>query len=162
MEFKEIQKFTQWWIWLLIIGTIAYMAIGDYKQIILGNSFNSFLVSNSNLLINYAISIIVVLLFLIIHLKTEINVKEIRIRFFPLTHKHILWDDVKKAEIINYGFIGGWGIRPWTQYGTVYNIKGNKGLYIELKNGKKLVIGTQKEEEIREIVNYACKMYNIE
>jgi hypothetical protein len=31
----------------------------------------------------------------------------------------------------------------------VYNINGNKGLAIELKNRKKFVIGTQKETELK-------------
>ena len=31
----------------------------------------------------------------------------------------------------------------------MYNINGNKGLVIELKNGKKFMIGTQKEAELK-------------
>lgn len=51
-------------------------------------------------------------------------------------------------KVINYGFVGGWGIRLWTKYGTVYNVSGNKGLFIKLKNGKTMVIGTQKSQEL--------------
>jgi hypothetical protein len=52
-------------------------------------------------------------------------------------------------KVLNYGFVGGWGVRLWTKYGTVYNVKGNIGLAIELKNGTKFLIGTQKEIELR-------------
>lgn len=76
--------------------------------------------------------------------------------FFPFVKKTTKWTDMKKAEVINYGFVGGWGIRLRTKYGTVYNIKGNKGLAIELLNGKKYLIGTQKETEMYEIVKKAC------
>jgi hypothetical protein len=72
--------------------------------------------------------------------------------FFPLIKKTTNWTEIKKVEVVNYGFVGGWGIRLWTKYGTVYNIKGNKGLAIELFNGKKYLIGTQKEIELNEIV----------
>ena len=48
--------------------------------------------------------------------------------------------------------MGGWGIRLWTKYGTVFNIKGKKGLAIELYSGKKFLIGTQKEIELIEFV----------
>jgi hypothetical protein len=72
--------------------------------------------------------------------------------FFPFVKKRIDWKDVKSAEVLDYGFVGGWGIRLWTAYGTVYNVKGTKGIAIELLNGKKFLIGTQKETELREIL----------
>ena len=59
---------------------------------------------------------------------------------------------MKHAEIVNYEFVGGWGIRLWTKYGTVYNTKGDKGLAIELQNGKKFLIGTQKATELSKII----------
>ena len=93
-----------------------------------------------------------IILFFRIRLITNINQNEIRMKFFPFVKKHINWKDVKSAEIVNYGFVGGWGIRLWTKYGTVYNTKGNKGLAIELKNGKKFLIGTQKETELNNVV----------
>ena len=70
-------------------------------------------------------------------------------RFFPLVKKDIKWKDIKDVQVIEYGFVGGFGIRLGTKYGTVYNIKGNKGLAIELTNGKKYLIGTQKETELK-------------
>ena len=54
--------------------------------------------------------------------------------------------------MINYGFVGGWGIRLFTKYGTIYNTSGNKGLALELHDGKKLVIGTDKEEELKNFI----------
>lgn len=69
----------------------------------------------------------------------------------------MLCKDIKSAKVVNYGFVGGWGIRLWTAYGTVYNIKGNKGLAIELFNGEKFLIGTQKENELKIIVEKTFK-----
>ena len=86
-------------------------------------------------------------------LKTEIDQNEIRMNFFPFVKKRVNWKEVRKAEIVNYGFVGGWGIRLWTKYGTVYNTKGNKGLAIELQNGKKILIGTPKETELNKIMD---------
>jgi len=54
--------------------------------------------------------------------------------------------------VVDYGFVGGWGVRWWTKFGTVYNVMGRIGLAIELKNGKKLLIGTQKKTEVGAIV----------
>ena len=72
--------------------------------------------------------------------------------FFPLVKKRVNWKEIKTAEIVNYGFVGGWGIRLWTKYGTVYNMKGNKGLAIALTDGNKFLIGTQKPEELTAIL----------
>jgi hypothetical protein len=85
-------------------------------------------------------------------LKTEINQYEIKVSFFPFVKKRVSWDEVKSAEILDYGFVGGWGIRLWTKYGTVYNTRGSKGLAIELNNGREFLIGTQKAAELHEII----------
>jgi hypothetical protein len=67
----------------------------------------------------------------------------------PFVKKTIYWRDVEKAEVINYGWVGGWGLRKSRKYGTVYNTSGSKGLHLVLKNGKQMVIGTQKEKELK-------------
>ena len=152
IEFKENQRFTQWWLWLIliIIGIIPF--IGIIKQIFLKESFGSKPMSDNGL-ITYSIFSLALLVFVgIIKLKTTINKESIEMRFFPLTKKTIKWNEIQSAKVLNYGFVGGWGIRLWTGYGTVYNIKGNKGLALELKNGKKLLIGTQKESELKEFI----------
>ena len=88
-------------------------------------------------------------LFLLMKLKTSVDEKGICVNFFPFVIKSANWDEIETAEVLNYGFVGGWGIRLWTKYGTVYNMKGDRGLAIELKNGKKFLIGTQREAELK-------------
>jgi len=91
-------------------------------------------------------------LFYGIRLKTEINQNEIIVNFFPFIRKRINRNEIKSAKTLDYGFVGGWGIRVWTEYGTIYNTKGSKGLAIELNSGKKILIGTQKEAELNKII----------
>jgi len=86
-------------------------------------------------------------------LKTSIDKNGIQISFFPFMKKRVGWNEIKSTKVVNCGLVGGWGIRLWTKYGTVYNMKGNKGLTIELKNGKKFLIGTQKETELNNVVD---------
>ena len=97
------------------------------------------------------------MLFIVMKLKTTIDSDGIQMSFFPFKSKKVTWTEIKNIEVINYGFVGGWGIRLWTKYGTVYNTKGNKGAFIELKNGTKFLIGTQKEEEMRTVLKYYFK-----
>ena len=53
---------------------------------------------------------------------------------------------------VHYGFVGGWGIRFFTAYGTVYNMRGTKGLAINLEKGKKFLIGTQKPDLLNQFI----------
>ena len=150
--FTESQKFRQWWIWMIIIALLVIPGIGIYMQIFRGVQFGNNPMSNTGLLAYFAATVLFILFFLMMRLKTAISTQEIHLRFVPFVNKHILWSEVEKAEVINYGFVGGWGIRWWTSYGTVYNMKGSMGLSLELKSGKKMVIGTQKAEELKKVV----------
>ncbi|WP_297097623.1 hypothetical protein [uncultured Draconibacterium sp.] len=158
INFKEEQKFTQWWfVWLIIILIAIIPIYGIYKQLILGDEFGNNPMSDTGLIVFSILMFALIGLFLLIKLKTTINDNEIRMSFFPFVKKKIKWDKIKKAEVVNYGFVGGWGIRIWTKYGVVYNVRGNKGLAIELSNGKKLLIGTQKEAELRRAIEMKMK-----
>jgi len=150
--FKEEQKFTQWWLWLLLSGVALIPVFGIYKQIFLGEKFGDNPMPDAGLIIFALVVFSILFLFWKMRLKTEINQESISIHFFPFVKKKILWKDVKTASVLNYGFVGGWGIRLGTKYGTVYNTRGNKGLALELKNGRKFCIGTQKEAELRQFV----------
>ena len=161
IEFKEEQKFTQWWLWLILIGIGVFPIFGIYKQLIIGEKFGDKPMSDFGLIIFSVFIISLIAMFWFMRLKTEIDQNEIRINFFPFTKKRVNWKEIKSAKIVNYGFVGGWGIRLWTKYGTVYNTKGNKGLAIELLNGKKFLIGTQKESELNKIVEKASCQQSI-
>lgn len=147
--FKEEQKFTQWWLWLLLIGIGIIPLYGIYKQLILGEIFGNNPMSDLGLILFSLFVFGIIVLFWLMLLITEIDRYYIKMSFFPFVKKQIKWSEIKTANVLNYGFVGGWGIRILTKYGTVYNIKGNIGLAIELLNGKKMVIGTQKETELK-------------
>lgn len=156
-EFKEEQKFTQWWLWLILIGIALIPIFAIYKQLILGEKFGTKPLSDTGVILFAVIMFLFLLLFYVMGLRTHIDKKEIRHAFFPFVKKTTQWSDIKSAEVLDYGFVGGWGIRIWSKYGTVYNVKGSKGLAIELNNGKKFLIGTQKEDELKRVVERAKK-----
>ena len=88
-----------------------------------------------------------VLFFLYIELRTEVDERGIRVRLRPIAKNVFPWDQVEKVELITYGFIG-YGLRFSFKYGTVYNIRGKKGLAVYLKDGGRFVIGTQREADL--------------
>ncbi len=106
-------------------------------------------------------SIILVSLYFLT-LRTRIDTRGIHMRYGPFVKKQITWDSIARMDVINYGFVGGWGIRLWTSYGTVYNVAGNMGLAIECKSGKRLVIGTQDAQELNLVVGALKEQHQID
>lgn len=147
--FLEKQKFSQWWLWLLLIGLFSIPAFGMYKQFVPGIQTDQPPKSTAGLIFFTLFVLGVVVLFLVMQLQTEITKEAISFQFFPFVKRRIKWEEVKEVKLIDYGFVGGWGIRLGTKYGTVYNIAGRTGLYIELITGEQLVIGTQQEEKLQ-------------
>ena len=149
MEFEERQKFRQWWVLGIVLGITLIPVYGLYSQVILEEPFGNNPMSNTGLVIFLVLSVCFVAFIWKIELLTKINQRRIYLRFSPFVKKEILWDDVQKAEIVDYSFVGGWGIRTGTKHGTVYNTSGKMGLSLTLNNGKKLCIGTQKTKELK-------------
>ena len=153
MIFTERQKFDQWWVWVLLLGLLALPAYGIYKQIFIGENFGDKPMSNTGLIVWLIFMLLFTGFFWLMELQTTIDKDSIRIRFIPFLTRTIKWEDIQSAEILNYGFVGGWGIRLATKYGTVYNMSGNMGLALVLKNGKKICIGTQRTEDLKAVVH---------
>lgn len=154
--FTEKQKFTQWWIWLVLIGINGMFLYGIYRQIILNEIFGDNQISNEALIVLYVLTLLITLLFVIMRLDTKINKEGIYVRLYPLhlNFKFYKWDEIEKAYIRKYNPIlefGGWGLRFGFK-GMAYNVSGNKGLQLEFKNGNKLLIGTNRAEELKKVL----------
>ncbi|MRS59995.1 hypothetical protein [Larkinella terrae] len=142
---------TQWWLWLLLIGVAGIWVWGIIQQMIVGQPFGDKPVSNAGLVISSLIPFGLIAFLGLASLKTTVTSTKIAIRYTPFINVQIDRNDVLKAEIITYNFVG-YGIRYSNQYGTVYNAKGNSGLLIYKKTGSKLLIGTQKPKELRQVI----------
>jgi hypothetical protein len=105
------------------------------------------------------IPIAVAILFLMLKLETEVRSDGLYIRFFPfhLIYKKFAPEGLKEYYVRTYRPLkefGGWGIRyGFGESGKAYNIKGNQGLQLVFKNGKRLLIGTQKSKRLLEAVD---------
>jgi hypothetical protein len=150
--FKEVQKITQWWIWAILIGVAGIWVWGIIYQIVLGHQFGNKPLSNNGLLISAIIPFGMIGFFYLLKLKTEITSDGIDVKYFPIWSTRIKWDEIQKAEIIKYGFVG-YGIRFSDNYGTVYNAKGDIGLLLQKKDGRKVLIGTQIPEQLTIVLN---------
>ncbi|HLP95158.1 MAG TPA: hypothetical protein VK168_14040 [Saprospiraceae bacterium] len=148
--FTESQRFAQSWLWIILIGTLFIPVLGLYQQMVVGVPFGNNPMSNAGLAAMLLFEFVLLYLFWSIRLNTEIDQQELRFAFRPFIRRSILWSDVKTAQVVNYGFVGGWGVRYSGSYGKIYNVNGKYGLALELKSGEKICIGTQKPEELKE------------
>jgi len=147
--FSESQRFTQWWLWIIIIGCGIPFAAGIIQQGFLGKTFGDKPMSNTGLITGFILYVGLIVLFFLLKLETTITKQAISFRFFPFVSRKIPFSEIDSMEVVNYGFVGGWGIRLTRRYGTVYNIKGNMGLLVKLKSGKTFIIGTQQPDVLR-------------
>jgi len=150
--YKESQKFTQQWLFLTIFVILSAISYAIVQQVFLNHPFGSKPMPNSMLILSFLFVTVLMILQYAIRLITIASDKEILIKFVPFLTKKISCSDIKTLELVEYQFLG-YGIRKSFKYGTVYNINGNKGLFIEQVNGKKFLIGTQNEEELKLFVN---------
>ena len=155
--FFERQRFRQAWLWAIIIGVNGIFVYGFIQQVITGHVFGDKPMSNTGLWISLVLSFMLTALFLSIRLDTIIKMDGIYVRFFPihLQYKKYEWEQVSQIYVRKYHAIseyGGWGYKIMIGSGKAYNISGNMGIQLVLKNQKKLLIGTIKPEEVTEVL----------
>ena len=147
--FQETQRFRQIWIWALILG-------------ISGFSISSlFLLEDKDPLsfvdLAFPIGMILLLnvLFLSFTLSTRIEADSLSYRFFPFTRwRTFRFEEIEALELVEYNGLweyGGWGIK-WNGDTWSYTTSGKWGIIVKTTD-KKILLGTQKPEEVRQVIN---------
>ena len=150
--FKESQRFKQWWLWLILLSFNGLFLFGVFKK----QQFGDNPMSNEGLLTATVLTIIITILFVNYRLDTKIKTDGIYVRFFPfhIKFKHYTWDKLTKSFVRQYSPLmeyGGWGLRLGLfGNGKAFNVSGDKGLQLEFTDNKKLLIGTNRPEELTE------------
>lgn len=108
--------------------------------------------------------------------KEGIRIKIMILPFFPVC-RFFSWDMISKAYVRKYNPVmeyGGWGIRTaglrfnlfkttgwlagnFKKKNIAYNMSGNRGLQLELTDGKRILIGTRKPHEMEDILRKSGK-----
>lgn len=149
--FKEEQKFRQLWILFILIASAGLWLFFMIYQGISENLFTTEPKAAWFTLIVGIIPVVLIILFLRMKLITVIDQEGVGCRFTILqrSFKRFKKEDILSYEIRKYKPIleyGGWGIRVGSgKKGSAYNVSGNMGLQLYLKNGKKFLIGTRQE-----------------
>lgn len=154
--FEERQRFTQWWLWLIVIVMDAGYSFALGRHIFLQMQAGQEPQINTGMLIPVVIVFLITLLFILLRLDTIIDDAGIHVRFFPfhLSFRHYGWETISNCFVRKYKPLleyGGWGIRG-TGKNKALNVKGDMGIQIEFFDGKRLLIGTSKFEEVSKVL----------
>ena len=161
-SFREVQGFRRWWLWVLMLisalGTIGVFGYGIFVQVIEGKPWGDNPMSDTGLIITGALTTVLVVgiavLILSARLITEVRSDGIYVRFFPIGWKAILFETIASYQTRTFHPIreyGGWGIR-WGREGKAYIAGGDEGLQLLLNDGKQVLIGSRRVQELEAAV----------
>lgn len=155
--FKEEQRFNQIWLILLILVSLLVPIGIIIKEYIKDPSS----LTTTELITIIGIMIVASGIIFVFKLTTRIDEEGVHYKFYPFhwSFKVIAWNEIKNIYVRNYnpiGEYGGWGLRSgaiWNNSkGKAINVSGDIGIQLVLKNGKKLLIGTQKQIEAESVL----------
>ena len=135
--FEENQRFTQWWLWVILLS-FPIVSFWPYDD----NTINRY-----HVLIG-----LVIPFFYTFQLRIKVSVDGLHYQFFPFHFKShtIKIEDIEKFKAMEYSPLkeyGGWGIKFGFK-GKAYNIRGNKGVKVFLKNNTNIMFGSQRHNEL--------------
>jgi len=159
--FKEEQRFTQWWRWLLLLFATAVSVgplwYGLYFQLTTGEPWGNNPTSDDKLIVIAIVMTLfmgaVVIMFRLQKLELVVSEREVSFRYPPAIRKwkRITPGEIDSWEVVTYhpiGSYGGWGIKRRNKNDKCYTVSGKLGLRLKLVNGKTILIGTQRKEAL--------------
>ena len=156
--YRESQKFPTF-LWLILAPVSLLMTGGAFQQLILKRPFGDNPMPDGWMFAIWLVfAVLLPVFFFFLELRTEVRSDGVHARFYPLpSFGAIHYEDIEKVYVRDFRPImeyGGWGLR-FSRHGTAYIMRGKTGVQFELKNGKKILIGSQSANELRQAVEQA-------
>ena len=161
--FREVQRFALWLRLALLVFTFFMFGLCGFvlRYILSQQGAIDVLPFAFFIVFMVFVPAAVAILFLTLKLETEVRSDGLYVRFFPfhIRYKEFTAEDLTECCARTYRPIleyGGWGIK-FGKKGKAYNVKGNKGVQLTLKNQKRLLIGSQKPDELARAIGSFMK-----
>ena len=151
--FVEEQRFRQPWIWAVVV----FGAIAGWLPLVLllaGDPDEDTPLWLAWLLA-LGIGIGLPVLFATARLRVEVGAGAVTIRYRPLTTRTIDFARVTDARAVDYRPVreyGGWGIKGWSRRKVAYNVSGSRGVLLTLDDGRTVLLGSQRAEELESAI----------
>lgn len=161
VQYKEVQKFDQWWMKALLGLSSSIMMggilMGYFQQAsaLPEGEANDLLVDYLMIMIAVGIAIAALIFFILSHrLELEINPYRLRYKFFPwvdwktVEPGKVKGFEIKKAQQVSK--FGGWGLRYNPFIGQwAYLVKGRYAMILHFTNGKTITMTTTRPQELQ-------------
>ncbi len=160
--FHEAQPARMWWARLIILAVAAFAWWFFIEQIAFRTPVGTNPASDLVVAIIWLVfGIGFPLFFYSMKLMTDVRTDAVYLRFFPVWSRTIPLKDIVTDEARQYRPLaeyGGWGIRVGRHKKRAYNMSGNRGVELELTDGTRMLIGSQRPEELASAIG-AAKTY---
>jgi hypothetical protein len=98
----------------------------------------------------------------LLHMTTEVGPTDLRVWFgwAPTFPRIVPIDTIRRIEVVTYRPIadyGFWGIRVGRDGEKAFIARGNRGVRIELNDGTRLLIGSQRPEVLASVLDRALR-----
>jgi hypothetical protein len=161
--FRERQRFTQFWLWVLVLGIATIFWAGFVYQVLMGGEFGNKPVADIQLSIMLALlGFGLPFFFYWMSLTTEVAPGVLLVRFKPFHRQpvRIPLHTVRDYDQVVYdpvGEYGGWGIR-WSAKGKAYSTSGNEGVQLHFYNRPSILIGSQRPADLFDAISRAKEL----
>ncbi len=154
--FSETQRYRQTWL-VLIIALLAVMGWGLFiQQIVRGKPVGDDPLPDwGAILVSALLGIVLPGFFLWFRMDTTVFPDRIEIRMSPFMHRVFRPSQIASATARTYRPMrefGGWGLRGWGA-NKAYNMSGDQGIQLVLTNGNRILIGTQRPQELQAAID---------
>ncbi len=150
--FREAQRFRHWFFWLPIAIVTVVIWYQFAQQIVVGRPPGTEPIPDwAAWVLTLVFGIGFPVFAVIVRLVTEVRPGTLSIRLVPFPGRHIPLREIQSVESREYspmGEFGGWGIRVSRDGGKAYNAYGKQGVQLMLSDGKRVLIGTQRADEL--------------
>lgn len=160
-EFKETQRVKSWWKWALLFAVNIFFAYAVVRQNFLNNPIGKPIFTNTELSLISFIPLTLLVFTYSIRLETYISSKGISYSFSPFQRNTIFveWEELSNVYLRKYNTImefGGRGVLTGSsKLGKVLNTSASSdiGLQLEFKDGRLLLIGTARPDELKKVLD---------
>jgi hypothetical protein len=153
--FREVQRFSLWLRLFFVASMLFGVTIMVYAKATSGS-----LREPLPILVTAGLTFLLLglaVFFFTMRLETEVRPDGIYFRFFPMQihYKKLTPGELVDCYARQYRPIleyGGWGIRCGFRGGRAYNVSGDRGVQLVLGDGRQLLIGSQKSDQLAEAI----------
>lgn len=149
--FHESQKLRQWHVRILLALPPAALVVMTVRQVVFHHPWGQKPPSNGGLIFLTVLLALVYLRLITVRLVTDLGKDQLSVGLRGLwPSRRIPLSQVRSAKAITYDPVrdyGGYGIRSG-RLGAAYIASGNRAVQLELASGRKILVGSQRADEL--------------